>query len=160
ALVAPGPGPGPAGAGGPRSAQPLPAPGGARSGSEALPRQLSATGGPAERGGPEGPLRDPGGWVSLPLARPPHPWPMSPMNERQPGRAPLPARPRKWAWVLAGVTLAGLVGALVWWLAPARPLPDDHRPGEPYDPTPRLAGPPWYREVTGGSGLDFTYRNG
>jgi len=53
-----------------------------------------------------------------------------------------------------------LAGAVVFWAT--RPGPDK---GETQDPLPGKMpevpdGPPWFRDVTAGSGIDFTYRNG
>ena len=64
---------------------------------------------------------------------------------------------------LALLVLAlGIAGGVYWC---TRPGPADPQPSPPTDP-PRdeppaePPGPPWFRDATPGSGLDFTYRNG
>jgi hypothetical protein len=73
-----------------------------------------------------------------------------------------PESPRRRACVVLGAALAVLSAAAgaIWWLA-ARPRGgDDVPPGPPADPPIASAGPAWFRDMTAGSGIDFTYRNG
>ena len=67
----------------------------------------------------------------------------------------------RWRWFVIGVVGALLAGTAVLWAVtrPATPHGDDAD-----DSWARTAavpdGPPWFRDVTADSGIDFTYRNG
>lgn len=74
------------------------------------------------------------------------------MSAGQPPKRSWWARPLPW---LAAATAVLLVGVAYWLLT--RPTRPDGRSDGP--PTAD-EGPPWLRDVTAGSGLDFTHRNG
>src|SRR4051794_9330060 len=66
---------------------------------------------------------------------------------------------RRWKWLVA-LMLVMLGGGLAYWATTrwnAVPDASEHPWAEATD-TP--AGPAWFRDVTSGSGIDFTYRNG
>ncbi len=79
------------------------------------------------------------------------------MSAQQTQSGPGPARSRLWLLpCTAVVALAAIAGA--WWLAGSRQAESEAPAGPPA--VPASAGPAWFRDVTAGSGLDFTYRNG
>jgi hypothetical protein len=61
----------------------------------------------------------------------------------------------------AGAVVAALAGAAVFWTA-SRGAPERTEPPDPHwaDAPPVPDGPDWFRDMTAGSGIDFTYRNG
>jgi hypothetical protein len=69
-------------------------------------------------------------------------------------------------WLTAGIALAALLAGGTYWAVTPPAIPSDPTPPKtgpailPDDHTPSPAGPAWFREMTAGSGLDFTYRNG
>jgi enediyne biosynthesis protein E4 len=62
---------------------------------------------------------------------------------------------RKWLPVFAGGGLLVIVSAVIFWQTMAGHSPSEGQP----NPEDDVANP-WFEEVTAGSGLDFTYRNG
>src|SRR4051794_35904557 len=70
--------------------------------------------------------------------------------------------PRRRAWALLGSAVAVLIASLGvgWWVIGPRQAGDDSHPGPPADTALVSDAPAWFRDVTAGSGLDFTYRNG
>jgi enediyne biosynthesis protein E4 len=71
------------------------------------------------------------------------------------------ARPfRRWKWLGFGFLVAVLAAAVYW--ATTRPSPvQKNEPIQPWAQDAEVPdGPPWFRDVTNGSAVDFTYRNG
>ncbi len=70
---------------------------------------------------------------------------------------------QRWMWLSLGAVLACLVGVAVFWAATHK-TPSSERNTDPvssFGALPEVPdGPPWFRDVTAGSGIDFTYRNG
>lgn len=68
---------------------------------------------------------------------------------------------RTLGWLGAGVVVVALAGAGIYWA-----VTRDASNGDPPVVTPLARdpevpdGPPWFKDVTAGSGIDFTYRNG
>src|SRR4051794_10370740 len=79
------------------------------------------------------------------------------MTTSRPELAP-PRRRPPWVALGAGLTLAALAGVALFWLL-GRPAAGPAGPGGPEGPE-GVSGPPWFRDVTEGSGLHFSYRNG
>lgn len=67
---------------------------------------------------------------------------------------------RRWLWFALGAVVILLGVATVYWATrPAPDTDDNHVP--PLAKTHEVPdGPPWFRDVTAASGIDFTYRNG
>ncbi len=81
------------------------------------------------------------------------------MNAQQTQSGPWPTRSRPWIFTgIAVVVLVAIAG--VWWHASTRQAGSE-TPAQPPDDSPAAAsGPVWFRDVTTGSGLDISYRNG
>src|SRR5262245_13998530 len=72
-----------------------------------------------------------------------------------------PPRRRRRAWLLAGVALAALAGGAVYWMSGPRHDGDGAPPEPPpAEPAVTVSGRPWFRDMTEGSGVQFTCRNG
>jgi len=70
-----------------------------------------------------------------------------------------PPQSRTGLWLLCAALAAALVGGAGYWITrPSSPVNGGLPPDG--DMTPVDSGPPWFSDVTAGSGLDFTYRNG
>jgi hypothetical protein len=67
----------------------------------------------------------------------------------------------KGIWLVIGVVLVALFSGAAYWLAGPRTAQDNHA-GVLLGPAPasEVTGPAWFRDMTAGSGLDFTFRNG
>jgi len=69
------------------------------------------------------------------------------------------ARRRKPFLLAAGAVLVVIAAGTAYWVT--RPHAGEHKPiDRPIVPPEVVSGPPWFRDVTAGSGLDFTFRNG
>src|SRR4051812_48772837 len=65
---------------------------------------------------------------------------------------------RRGTWRALGASLLLLAGVVGVWIARSPSTPTGPSAARPDSPPP--AGPPWFRDVTAASGVDFTYRNG
>ncbi len=63
-------------------------------------------------------------------------------------------------WLFIAFTLIAIVAGAAYWKAMEGSGPPVLPEPPPYKESPSASGPGWFREVTAGSGLDFTYRNG
>ena len=62
--------------------------------------------------------------------------------------------------LIAGICLVAIGGAVGYWAARSRSPDDDQQPTPEKKQPEQTVGPPWFTDMTSGSGLDFTYRNG
>jgi enediyne biosynthesis protein E4 len=65
---------------------------------------------------------------------------------------------RRWMWLSVGIVAVALVGGTGYWIATRdRPVIN----GDDWGALPEVPdGPPWFRDMTAASGIDFTYKNG
>jgi hypothetical protein len=67
----------------------------------------------------------------------------------------------RWKWLAFSAIAVVLTGAAVFWAATRQPPGAGDGQDLPLARGPQMEdGPPWFRDVTAGSGIDFTYRNG
>jgi hypothetical protein len=78
------------------------------------------------------------------------------MSISQPARLAV-RRHRTALWLVGSVVLAALAGGTIYRIAGALA---DHGPPAHAAPPALPTGAPWFRDVTGDSGVQFTYRNG
>ncbi len=70
---------------------------------------------------------------------------------------------RKRVWLVFGMVLAALTvlgGAIAYRLGGSRSVGDDKPTELPANAAAAALGPPWFRDMTAASGVQFTYRNG
>lgn len=64
----------------------------------------------------------------------------------------------RWMWLGIGIVVVALAGGAGYWFATRDQTTD---PPEDWSSLPEVPdGPPWFRDMTAGSGIEFTYRNG
>jgi hypothetical protein len=64
-----------------------------------------------------------------------------------------------WTWLAAGLVVVAVLGS-GYWLATRHTTNPNPGPSLLTDEPPVPDGPPWFRDVTATTGIDFTYRNG
>src|SRR5262245_14010966 len=67
---------------------------------------------------------------------------------------------RRQRFMLLAVFLAALAAGAYYWMNRPQAAEGDCSSKPPVRTEPEVSGPPWFRDVTEGSGLQFTYRNG